>query len=80
MVFDRDSAQDPCRHFATGGRSGAILEPWAAQSGAEILLVEDDRQLARMLTTLLAEEGYRVQVAGDGQAGLHLGLTGDTAP
>ena len=44
-------------------------------AGAEILLVEDDRQLATMLTTLLAEEGYRVQVAGDGQAGLHLGLT-----
>ena len=43
--------------------------------GAEILLIEDDRQLAAMLTALLAEEGYRVQVAGDGQAGLHLGLT-----
>ena len=44
-------------------------------AGAEILLIEDDRQLATMLTALLAEEGYRVQVGGDGQAGLHLGLT-----
>jgi DNA-binding response OmpR family regulator len=42
---------------------------------AEVLLVEDDRQLAAMLTALLAEEGYRVEVAGDGQIGLHLGLT-----
>ena len=44
-------------------------------AGADILLIEDDRQLATMLTALLAEGGYRVQVAGDGQTGLHLGLT-----
>ena len=42
---------------------------------AEVLLVEDDHQLAAMLTALLAEEGYRVEVARDGQIGLHLGLT-----
>ena len=40
-----------------------------------VLLVEDDRQLAKMLAALLVEEGYRVEVAGGGQAGLHLGLT-----
>ncbi len=40
-----------------------------------VLLVEDDRRLAEMVTALLVEEGYRVEVAGDGQAGLHLGLT-----
>jgi len=40
-----------------------------------VLLVEDDHQLAEMVTALLVEEGYRVEVAGDGQAGLHLGLT-----
>ncbi len=40
-----------------------------------VLLVEDDRRLAEMLTALLVEEGYRVEVAGGGQAGLHLGLT-----
>ncbi len=40
-----------------------------------VLLVEDDRQLAEMVTALLVEEGYRVEVAGGGQAGLHLGLT-----
>lgn len=40
-----------------------------------VLLVEDDRRLAEMVTALLVEEGYRVEVAGGGQAGLHLGLT-----
>ena len=40
-----------------------------------VLLVEDDHRLAEMVTALLVEEGYRVEVAGGGQAGLHLGLT-----
>jgi DNA-binding response OmpR family regulator len=39
-----------------------------------LLLVEDDAQLARLLTQLLGEEGYAVEHAADGQAGLHLGL------
>jgi len=42
---------------------------------ATVLLVEDDHRLAEMVTALLVEEGYRVEVAGGGQAGLHLGLT-----
>jgi two-component system response regulator QseB len=40
-----------------------------------VLVVEDDPELARMLEELLGLEGYRVDVAGDGQRGLHLGLT-----
>jgi two-component system response regulator QseB len=40
-----------------------------------LLLVEDDPQLSSMLAGLLQEEGYAVEVAGDGQHGLHLGLT-----
>jgi len=40
-----------------------------------VLLVEDDHRLAEMVTALLVEEGYRVEVAGGGQAGLHMGLT-----
>ena len=43
-------------------------------SGA-VLLVEDDAQLAAMLVELLEGEGYSVDVAYDGQRGLHLGLT-----
>jgi two-component system response regulator QseB len=39
------------------------------------LVVEDDPRLLGMLATLLAEEGYRVDRAEDGQRGLHLGLT-----
>jgi DNA-binding response OmpR family regulator len=41
-----------------------------------VLVVEDDRDLAAMLADLLTEEGYDVDVAKDGQRGLHRGLTG----
>lgn len=41
-----------------------------------LLIVEDDRALSAMLETLFREEGYRVDVAHDGQQGLHRGLTG----
>jgi two-component system response regulator QseB len=42
-----------------------------------LLLVEDDPDLAGLLTELLTGEGYDVDTAGDGQRGLHLGLTRD---
>ncbi len=42
-----------------------------------LLLVEDDPELAAMLTELLTAEGYVVEAAVDGQRGLHLGLTRD---
>jgi two-component system response regulator QseB len=45
-------------------------------SGPALLLVEDDRALSAMLAELFTEQGYRVDVAYDGQQGLHLGLTG----
>ncbi|MEC3976201.1 response regulator transcription factor [Amycolatopsis sp. H20-H5] len=40
-----------------------------------VLLIEDESRLADLLAKLLAEEGYDVEIAGDGQRGLHLGLT-----
>lgn len=40
-----------------------------------LLLVEDDADLAGMLRELLTSEGYLVDVAADGQRGLHLALT-----
>ncbi|GIM94938.1 response regulator transcription factor [Paractinoplanes toevensis] len=40
-----------------------------------LLLVEDDPELSEMLTETLADEGYTVDQASDGQRGLHLGLT-----
>ena len=40
-----------------------------------LLLVEDDPELAAMLTDLLAGEGYAVELARDGQRALHLGLS-----
>lgn len=46
------------------------------QPGPALLLVEDDRALSAMLVELLAEQGYRVDTAFDGQQGLHRGLSG----
>ena len=40
----------------------------------KILLVEDDRKLARALTTLLDEDGHEVATAYDGERGLELGM------
>ncbi|MGY4708298.1 response regulator transcription factor [Mycolicibacterium sp. CBM1] len=42
-----------------------------------ILVVEDDRALSAMLAELFTEAGYRVDVAHDGQQGMHRGLSGD---
>ncbi|WP_269937511.1 response regulator transcription factor [Arthrobacter sp. HY1533] len=41
-----------------------------------LLLVEDDPVLGGLIAQLLAED-YEVELAADGQRGLHLGLTGD---
>ena len=40
-----------------------------------LLLIEDDPELVAMLSRLLGGHGYAVDVAADGQQGLHLGLT-----
>ncbi|HUQ57655.1 response regulator transcription factor [Lentzea sp.] len=40
-----------------------------------LLLVEDDRELVDLLAAALRGEGYVVDVASDGQRGLHLALT-----
>lgn len=50
--------------------SGQPVDP----SRPRVLVVEDDTELAGMLEELLVEEGYQVDVARDGQRGLHLGL------
>ena len=44
---------------------------------SRLLLVEDDPELVTLLRELLADEGYAVDVARDGQRGLDLGLTRD---
>jgi DNA-binding response OmpR family regulator len=40
----------------------------------KILLVEDDRKLARALSTMLEEDGHSVDLAHDGERGLELGM------
>jgi two-component system response regulator QseB len=42
---------------------------------SKILVVEDDRELLELLRRLLSRAGYEVDLAMDGQRGLHLGLT-----
>jgi two-component system response regulator QseB len=46
-----------------------------ATGDIRLLLVEDDRETADMLRELFADEGYRVDLARDGQQGLHLALS-----
>jgi two-component system response regulator QseB len=45
----------------------------------DLLLVEDDRQLSELLVELLTDAGFEVDLARDGQAGLHRGLTREYA-
>ncbi|MEU8194267.1 response regulator transcription factor [Microbispora amethystogenes] len=40
-----------------------------------LLLVEDDRELGDMLADVLTDQGYTVDLALEGQRGLHLGLS-----
>jgi DNA-binding response OmpR family regulator len=49
--------------------------PPDAGAAPRLLLVEDEAELAGMLRELFGEEGYRVDLAADGQTGLHYGLT-----
>lgn len=46
-----------------------------AAEARRLLLVEDDHALAAMLEEILVSADYTVDVARDGQAGLHLGLS-----
>lgn len=48
----------------------------APRSAPTLLIVEDDRALSAMLAELFIDEGYLVDVADDGQQGLHCALTG----
>lgn len=40
-----------------------------------LLIIEDDRELGHLLVDLFTEEGYAVDLALEGQRGLHLGLS-----
>ena len=54
----------------------AVVRARRVEAGLpRVLLVEDERELAEMLARLLRGEGFAVDLAEDGQAALHLGLT-----
>ena len=50
-------------------------EQQVGSDARRLLLVEDDRSLAAMLEEIFVSAGYLVDLARDGQAGLHLGLS-----
>jgi signal transduction histidine kinase/CheY-like chemotaxis protein len=60
-----------------------LIRPSAATDGEGaapnivpmVLVVEDDQHIANVLRTYLESDGYHVEVAGDGQAALHLART-----
>jgi two-component system, OmpR family, response regulator len=52
----------------------ARLVPMNDPDQAGVLIVEDDAELAELVRRLLVDAGDRVEVARDGQAGLHLAL------
>ena len=62
-------------------RSGVRLLPTVGKNAVvradapRLILVEDETALAAMLCDLFRDDGYAVDVAADGQAGLHYGLT-----
>src|SRR4051794_8691955 len=56
------------------GTTSAWAAPPSPPDHPRLLLVEDDAQLSAMLSRLLFQEGYLVDVAHDGQRGLHLAL------
>ena len=60
---------------AVGRGSVSELEQESAPDGRRLLLVEDDGSLAAMLEEIFVSAGYAVDLARDGQAGLHLGLS-----
>jgi two-component system, OmpR family, response regulator len=41
-----------------------------------ILLIDDDQRLTRLMTSVLVEEGYRVDASHDGELGLEAALSG----
>ncbi|MEY9892521.1 two-component system response regulator QseB [Catenulispora sp. MAP5-51] len=56
---------------------GPSRDGQAGPPKSRLLVVEDDTDLAALLTSLIEGEGYHVDTAHDAQRGLHLGLAND---
>jgi two-component system response regulator QseB len=66
--------ESPCEDAAvTNATPATLLDP--GPGIVPLLLVEDDPKLSELLVDLLTEAGYAVDLARDGQIGLHRGLT-----
>src|SRR5690606_19842014 len=79
---ERPASVPPARTRSTGRGSGLGCPYLGARHDARwreaqvatgtVLIVEDERELARVLTDYLRRDGYRVETAHDGQRGLEL--------
>jgi DNA-binding response OmpR family regulator len=54
-------------------RSAAIV---GGEAAMRVLLIEDDRRLARLVARVLGEEHFTVDLAHEGETGLEMALTG----
>jgi len=52
---------------------GLFLHPGGAMEMIQVLLIEDDQQLGRIISSYLQERGYGVHLARTGEEGLQLG-------
>src|SRR5262249_61198438 len=52
--------------WSTTSRTSSSRRRVRLSEGAQVLVVEDDPSLAKLLATALTKAGYRVSVAGDG--------------
>jgi len=51
-------------------RRQRVLEGWTVSAGREVLVVEDDPDMAAVVQMIVAEAGYQVRTAGDGAEAL----------
>ena len=64
----------PVGRPATGSASPAQEPDGRERDGATVLIIEDDPSSVRLLQTYLADSGYQVAVAADGETGLRMAV------
>ncbi len=61
-----DTSREPLGRGRSAGRATRVLHPEPAPGAKTILVVDDEADIRRMLTRLLAKAGYRVIEADRG--------------
>lgn len=70
--------REPLAHLS-GGPVWYVHRPWPGPDvkPRRVLIIEDDADLARMMSAAIASEGTEVRAARDGRAGLEIATTWD---